>query len=228
MAALVAVETCLLVVLGLLVAGLLRSHADIRVALNLSPDADQRYVPQRPLADPQMGTASDIEGVSPSLEPMRISVDNAAVGTLIAFLSSGCLTCHEFWEALASPEDYPLPDGAAVVIVTQGPSDESIAKVKELVPRSVPVVMSSDAWHSYGVPGAPYFVWVDSATRAIQGVGAATKWASVLKLLNDSLAEAHDGASSRKRVMAEEAELIAAGIYPGDPTLNEPVRLNNE
>ncbi|MDX6482413.1 MAG: hypothetical protein QOE95_184, partial [Gaiellaceae bacterium] len=37
MTILVTVETCLLVVIGLLVAGLLRSHAEIVKALNLDP-----------------------------------------------------------------------------------------------------------------------------------------------------------------------------------------------
>jgi hypothetical protein len=231
MTVLVGTETVLLAALALLVVGLLRSHAEILRHLNLTEDVvenegareagESRYVPQRPLADPRMGVAADITGLT--LEQAAISVsmrDRQFTGTLLAFLSSGCLTCYEFWSALTAPE---LPTGARAVIVTKDHTDESLAKIQELAPRETLVVLSSEAWSNYDVPGAPYFVWVESESGSIQGVGAATQWASVQKLLADSLAEASGASSDEWRDARDEADLIAAGIAPGHPSLNDPV-----
>ena len=172
-----------------------------------------------------MGEARELVGVSPTLEPISFPIDHGERGTLIAFLSSGCLTCYEFWEALDSDKASQMPEGARAVVVTKGPEEESLGKVRELAPRAVPVVMSSEAWNAYGVPGAPYFAWVDASSRSVQGVGAATQWPSVVRLLEDALAEAAQ--SSTRAADADEAELVAAGIIPGDPSLNDPVPIRD-
>ncbi|MDX6449257.1 MAG: hypothetical protein QOD08_1720 [Gaiellaceae bacterium] len=234
MTILVTVETCLLVVIGLLVAGLLRSHAEIVKALNLDPDRDVTepmpaagvYAPNRPIENPTMGRAEDLRGVTPTLAPVVVPVAAAGRGTLVAFLSSGCLTCYEFWDALADDRVHTLPEGARAAIVTKGPDDESVAKVRDLAPPDVPVVMSTETWDAYGVPGAPYFAWVEAASGTVEGVGAATQWASVLRLLEDSLAET-DTADAAASADSDEATLIAAGIYPGDPTLDQPLPVAN-
>ena len=174
-----------------------------------------------------MGRAHQLGGVSPALEPVDFPLDHEGIGTLIAFLSSGCLTCYEFWDALDDEPASQLPEGIRAVVVTKGPDEESVAKIRELSPKAVPVVMSSQAWKAYDVPGAPYFAWVDARSRTVQGVGAATQWPSVLRLLEDALAEGSSGRQRQGVEDGDEAELVAAGIYPGDPSLNDPVAIKD-
>ncbi len=60
------------------------------------------------------------------------------------------------------------------MIVTRGPEREQRSKLRSLAPSEVPVVMSSQAWEDYAVPGSPYFVLVEDG--AIRGEGVATTW----------------------------------------------------
>ena len=108
--------------------------------------------------------------------------------TLLAFLSSGCLGCGAFWEALgARPRS---PAARAWSIVTKDTELESPSKLLELAPDGVPLVMSTEAWDRYEVAGSPYFVLVDGPSGRVAGEGTATSWAQVASLLRDALADA--------------------------------------
>lgn len=238
--ALVVVEACAIALLALLVAGLLRSHAEILRALHelgagIDPDAERDPVfraastpgdaPARNLGEP----ASDLEGTSPRGEQLAIGVVGARHRTLLAFLSSGCLTCHGFWSALDGDAERSLPRDTRVVIVTKGDDAESITRVRKLSPRHVPVMMSSAAWDQYGVPVAPYFVLVDGPSGHVVGEGAAGTWEHVMRLIRESLdddraaAGAPDETRSRGTWAEREAhaddELHRAGIHPGHASL---------
>src|SRR5207249_1185681 len=108
-------------------------------------------------------------------ETVNIAVRATRVNTLLAFLSSGCTTCRSLWEALAEDDGPALPDRSRLVVVTLGPDEESPARLRRMAPAHTPVVMSSDAWHDYRVPGAPYFIWVDGAGRVL-GEGSSRSW----------------------------------------------------
>ena len=103
---------------------------------------------------------------------MSIAVAGTDHLTLLAFLTSGCLTCSVFWDAFADP-GLEVPGDARLVIVTKGERAESPTSVYRLAPDSVPVVMSDDAWEAYDVPVAPFFVLIDGETSAVVGEGAA-------------------------------------------------------
>ena len=45
--------------------------------------------------------------------------------------------------------------------VTKDPAHESPSRLRSLAPQGTPVVMSSAAWNDYGVPAAPYFVYLE-------------------------------------------------------------------
>jgi hypothetical protein len=222
MTALVWLDTFVLALIVLLVAGVLRSHAEIIRTLHAAEhDRETDTGTPRIGSEPTLTTGGDVVGVSPDQEKVRIPVGGSMRPTLLAFLTSGCLTCHGFWHVLGQGPS--LPRGGKAVIVTKGPSEEAVSKGKELSPTGVPVVMSSEAWSSYGVPGAPYFVWVDS-DGVIKGVGTGTSWESIEKLLEDSLDEADEVNRTREE---EYGQLAAAGIYPGHPSLHDPLRLDD-
>jgi hypothetical protein len=210
MTAIVAVETVLLVLLVVLVAGLLRSHAEI--LRRLGP-ADAETLPEPPRVERQGTRAPDLTGITPTGDAVSLSFEGSAHGpTLLAFLTSGCSTCAAFWETLAEPR---LPAGVQTVIVAHGPDRERMAKLRSLAPENVPVVMSSDAWRDYRVPGAPYFVLVDQTVR---GEGVASTWQALSSLVGDAIEDQqHSNGQSRARRIEE--TLAAAGIGPEHPSL---------
>ena len=230
--------------LAVLVAGLLRSHADILRALHTlgitedelgehdhDNDNDSSFKTQPGVPQPRgvEGAAHDISGVTPAGNAARAAVVATRHTTLLAFLSSGCLTCRDFWDAFSRKLDLPGTD-TRLVIVTQGPDAESAATVASLAPDSHTVLMSSDAWTDYGIPVSPYFLLVDGPSGEIIGEGAASTWDSVNGLLEQALADtgrtrqATSTKVSRSRGSAREADtdaaLSSAGIEPGDPRLH--------
>jgi hypothetical protein len=203
MVILVVIEAVAILLLGLLVCGLLRSHAEILRALHgLGADLDPAGAagvaggtmgngghgapPASPLSLSSR-TASDVAGVTVSGEPVAIGVDGARQSTLLAFLTSGCTTCAGFWEAFGDGAGLTVPGGARLVVVTKGPEAESQSRVRDLAPADVPVVMSSEAWTDYDVLVAPYFVYVEGGSGRVLGEGAGQTWAQVVSLWSQAL-----------------------------------------
>jgi hypothetical protein len=157
-----------------------------------------------------------------------VAVDNSDRLTLLGFLSSGCQSCAGFWEALQQPDQLGLPDGTRIVIVTKGPELEITPQVKALTSGQVPVLMSTEAWHDYEVPGSPFFVLVDGATGQKIGQGVAAQIAQLVDLVRRAQSERRPGVSrpapepgldGPAREVANDDALRAAGILPGDPSL---------
>jgi hypothetical protein len=222
MVALVVVETVLLVLLLVLVAGLLRSHAEI--LRRLGPAGDGADIPQPESRVPR-GTEADVRapaltGTTLEGDAVSLAFDVPGAPTLLAFLTSGCSTCAGFWATLAEPR---LPAGVQTLIVTRGTDREQPAKLRELAPAAIPVVMSSQAWADYRVPGAPYFVLVDGG---IMGEGVATTWTALASLVSDAVADEREaepgaggGPSAHRRSRAIDATFAAAGIGNDHPSL---------
>ncbi|MGI9578578.1 MAG: TlpA family protein disulfide reductase [Microthrixaceae bacterium] len=226
--------------LAILVISLLRSHAEILRVLNdagvnLDPSAgapndggspvDGRTAEGVPQPADALGrTAPDIAGPTPKGDAIVMSMSLGHTPTLVAFLSTGCLTCRGFWEDMAPP-DAGTPEGTRTVIVTQGEEVETPSSVAELAPADIPVVMSTDAWEAYGIPVAPYFVLVENGE--VVGEGAAASWDQVRDLLERSRRDAAAAAGrkhSRRDLIGGnrnriDDELREAGIAPGDPSL---------
>lgn len=228
MAVLVVLLATVVALLGVLVAGLLRSHAEILRALHelgvgLDPDALPASTAAEPRLAPRPGRpAADIAGVTPSGDAVSISVVGASHPTLLAFLTSGCSTCAGFWSAFADRRRR-VPGDARLVAVTKGPEGDSPGRLTKFTPPDVPVVMSTEAWDAYDVPVAPYFVYVDGPTGAIVGEGASATWEHLCSMLEQALVDAGMATGHRRRG-ARRTDLVddtlrQAGIEPGDPSL---------
>ena len=167
--------------------------------------------------------AFDIMGTSLDDEVMKVGVAGARNDTLLAFLTSGCLTCIGFWDTFRGTRRLAVPGGARLVIVTKDPVEESPSRLAELVPTAHTVVMSSAAWEQYGVPVAPYFVYVDGQAGTVIAGGGASDWDQVTDLWSKAVTKAgRDGrtrAGGRARAERTDSELARAGIQPGDPSL---------
>lgn len=223
MTVLVAAETLLLILLAVVVVALLRSHAEILRRLE-SRTGTESLDPTLPLPRSRDGglAASDLAGTSLAGEAIQIGLMAGGPSTLIAFLSSGCLTCHRFWESFGSAQQPAVPGGGRLVIVTRDSSHESPSRLRELAPAGVPLVMSSGAWERYEVPTSPYFVYVDGPSGTIHGEGAASGWDQVVSLLRDSLDDAAHApeCSGPDRGERVEDDLRQAGIVSGHPSLH--------
>ncbi len=234
MVAIVSVETLLLVLLVVLVAGLLRSHAEI--LRRLGPDGDDATalasratgsVPAPRPRDLEARPAPVLSGATPAGDAVMLDfAGGSGTLTLLAFLTTGCTTCAGFWATLSEPR---LPAGVDTVIITRGSERERPVRVRELAPPTIPVVMSSQAWSDYSVPGAPYFVLV---ARTVLGEGVATTWPALASLVSDAIAEERDGLAATGGALAVHEPAGAArarridetladgGIGPGHPSLH--------
>ena len=244
MTVLVVAESLALVLLATLVVSLLRSHAEILRALHdlgISLDPSSSGGPavfdvRRPQGadtavagptDPKpgpLGEAFDLMGRTPDGEVVALAVASAEEPTLLAFLSSGCRTCHEFWDVLGRGETVDLRGrDVHVVAVTRGFGDESPAEVAGLTTRSLTTLMTTEAFEDYGVPVAPYFVLVDAGR--VVGEGAASSWVQLRGLLSKAVADGAHGRtrrdllSGRLRNARVDRELSAAGIGPDHASL---------
>ncbi len=242
MTALVVGLTFAVLLLGVLVAGLLRSHAEILRSLHELGAGREDTAPRGPVDVPfevrsgvvgpgsSMGIAApDLVGVTPSEEAVLVSMSTRGSDTLLAFLSSGCLTCFTFWDAFAPGRDLGLPADTRLVVVTKGREMESQSAIRDLASPGVPVVMSTQAWDDYGVPGSPYFVHVDGAAGRVAGEGSATAWEQVVRLVREATEDRaltlrqtgddEDRGDGAHREARADRELLRAGITPGHDSL---------
>lgn len=247
MVALVVGLVVVVLLLSLLVAGLLRSHADILRALHslgagvgdpaLDPGAPGQGgagptpVTIGPPLPPERnaGGAPTVAGVTPTGEALALPVGSSGGLTLLAFLSSGCTSCAAFWQALAGGALAGLPPGIGVLVVTKGPELEAPPEVAARAGRAR-VVMSTEAWSDYEVPGSPFFALVDGATGRRTGEGVANHVPQLVELVRRATAEgdAAPGAPRRdhrqreggpERERSNDRALREAGVMPGDPSL---------
>jgi hypothetical protein len=264
--AVVVAEGIALVLLGVLVLGLLRSHALILRALHelgaglelekqsagtTHSDLRLQHAPsQREPSNfaegvvangrPATTRAHDIVGTTLAGASGSVTVDRGR--TLLAFLTSGCSVCQTFWDHFAAGAT-DVPGNGGLAVVAKGPEEESPSALRGLAGKDLPVVQSSAAWTDYGIPGSPYFVYVEDGV--ITGEGSATTWPQVRDLMAQAVADSGEARRSAGRtgpgaligdalgrderdsagkdsVPRIDAELIAAGIRPGDPSLYEP------
>ena len=241
MTVLVATETLLLVLLALLVVGLLRSHAEILRRLEELSGArapDIRMTPAPEEADIPLSERIDVAGETPFGEAVNVAVAPGRGRTLLAFLSSGCLSCDVLWSGLHHDATGGLPVPARIVVVTKDEDEESPARLRELAPDDVSVIMSTAAWNRFRVAGSPYFILVEPDGQ-IAGEGTATSWEQLGSLLGDATkdaeplvhlpeADGHSGIPNGNgvaRLDRADAELEQAGIGPGHPSLYSPEAL---
>lgn len=231
MLALVIVEGIVILLLTVLVAGLLRSHAEILRTLDrlgagdgvpATGGGDVRLGPTRRATEKvalQAITGQTIDG-----QFRTIALSGSRGYVLAAFLSSGCSTCKPFWSSFDDERDLPHPD-IRPVIVTKGANEESTSELRRLAPRDIPVVLSSAAWDAFRVPGTPYFQLIDAADGSVLGEGSASSWSRLLEMIRRSIGDSGDAPqNSLRRTTAErlvdsDEELRQAGIAPGDETL---------
>jgi hypothetical protein len=251
MTAVVAVETVVLALLCVLVAGLLRGYASVLQRLHALDGGGAGWAggtdqppPFRTIADipeparvgiegrDEWQPAHDIDGVTMTGEIVSARTVGVPRDTVLAFLSSGCEGCVGFWHELAEGLDTALPADSRLLVVTKSATDESPAALAALCPPGIDLVMSSQAWSDYAVPGSPYIVVADGRTGRVKGEGSGTSFSQIGGLISQASADGSRSsrasangaliskpAADRERESDVDRALLAAGIGPGDPSL---------
>ena len=237
MSVVVALLAVVVALLAVLVAGLLRTNAEVLRALDrLGAGLDEeegvtRRTGPQPAAGARTGRAGvDLSGGTLDGGARVVRTVDVEHDTLLLFLSSGCLTCRTFWDAMREAGGLGLPSRIRIVAVTKDLDEESPSALAELVPRhGASVVMSSAAWADYAVPGSPYAVLVEGRSGRVVGEGTGTTWEQVANLMAQAtgdLAWVGDDTPRTKKARRDmsverdtDAELLRAGITPGDPSL---------
>ncbi|GAC1590815.1 MAG: hypothetical protein NVS3B21_08740 [Acidimicrobiales bacterium] len=235
MLALLVLEAAAIGLLGLLVAGLLRSHAEIlRQLHHLGAGLESLPMPGRAtpvaMAAPSGDApgATSIVGTTPAGESVSVALDRPGELTLMLFLSSGCGSCQPLWDGLRSGSHARALPGVRVVVVARDPQEESPSLLGGLGPPDVPVVLSSTAWDGFAVPGSPYAVLVEGTSSTVLGSGVATRWDQLGSLVGQHLGDVNalrgspssGGLDGQGREHRADEELRAAGIGPGHPSLH--------
>jgi hypothetical protein len=242
MIALVVLDTVLVLVLAVLVAGLLRGYATVLNRLHQldsggAPAAGPPFQTVASVPEPdahriqgrqEWAPAHDVAGVSLHGEIVSARTVGVEHDTVLAFLSSTCEGCTGFWHELARPEVLAFPDGTRLLVVTKGPEAESPPALAELCPPGVDVVMSSEAWTEFEVPGSPYVVITDGRTGRIKGEGSGTSFSQIGGLIQQATQDSQPlkrfakPPADREREEDVDRVLLSAGIGPSDPSLYQP------
>lgn len=243
MIALLVLETVVLAVLCVLVAGLLRGYASVLRRLQELDGGGSAPAAGNPppfrtangIVEPahqiegrdDWAESHDVDGVTLRGEIVSVRTVGVPQDTIIAFLSASCEGCTGFWHELAEPGSWTTPEGSRLLVVTKGPEEESPSVLSQLCPPGVDLVMSSAAWVDFAVPGSPYVVVADGRTGRVKGEGSGTSFSQVGGLIRQSVADSRHPAmaagtkpdSDRRRERDVDRILLSAGIGPNDASL---------
>lgn len=224
--------------LGVLVVGLLRSHAEVlkrldRLGVRLDdPELHQHETTlavRAAVSGSVDSVSQDVVGTTPEGDTVSVSPGLGEDPTLLAFLSTNCSSCTNFWEGFDAPVSVIGRTRFRVAVVTLGPDEESPTRAAGLRRGSVDVLMSSQAWDDYSVPGAPYFVLVAPDGGGVVGEGTASTFAALEEFLTDAGNDRDwDRSRLRDRTDADREKMVdrdlrSAGLEPNDPRLyHEP------
>jgi hypothetical protein len=224
MDALIVIEAIVIALLVVLVAGLLRSHAEILRQLHALGGGEHQtetFVPPPRRSGLGPTPIGSLIGSTPDGGTASVALTGSRGYSLLAFLSTTCTSCQPFWQGLSDDLNF---SGARPIVVTKDPGEESPADITRMAAGKVTTVMSSDAWDAFKVPATPYFALVDNANAAVVGEGSAANWGRVGEMVSRAISDhshpLHISTSARKADVDE--ELKEAGIEPGDQRLYKP------
>ena len=136
-----------------------------------------RRPPRRPSRPepPVVGlAATDLRGTTPAGSPLEVVLGDRRL--VLLFLTSSCYGCQLIWAGFGARNaaGQGRDGGDAIVLVTPDSSTESAKAVARVAPEGMVVLMSSEAWHAYGVTAAPWCVVVAGGMIASAGPAPAS------------------------------------------------------
>lgn len=128
------------------------------------------------------GDAVDVRGVDPEGEPTVVPLTATDQPTLLAFLSTTCSICVGLWERLLAGELGDEVGDVLPVVVTKDAGLEDVDRIRQLSSAALPVVLSSEAWDDYEVPGSPYVMVVSAAPGSVATEGSVATWEDLVHM----------------------------------------------
>jgi hypothetical protein len=222
--ALIVIEAIVIGLLVVLVAGLLRSHAEILRQLHALGGGEhptETFIPPPRRNGLGPSPMANLSGPTPEGGIASVALSGSRGYSLLAFLSTTCTSCQPFWQGLSGELSL---SGARPIVVTKGPTEESPGEIARISTGKVTTLMSTEAWDAFKVPATPYFALVDNVNASVVGEGSAANWGRVGDMVSRAISDhahpLHRSTSARKADVDE--ELKQAGIEPGDPRLDRP------
>jgi hypothetical protein len=152
--------------------------------------AGLRPIPSASSTEWSRRRATDVVGTSPEGRQLEVRLADVGPQVLLAFLSTHCNGCDEFWAGMSDVAAQDLPASVSTVVVTRGPDSVDPAEVGRLASGSkVPVVMSDQAWVDFQVMGYPLFILVDAAQRCVIGESVGFGWTDIVAMVRSAGAE---------------------------------------
>jgi len=151
------------------------------VASTTSPVEAPGPAPVAASPEPE-GDAVDVRGADPEGEPTTVPLEATGQPTLLAFLSTTCGICIGLWERLLAGELDAEAPGVVPVVVTKDAALEDVDRIRELASAELPVVLSSEAWDDYEVPGSPYVMVVSAAPGSVATEGSVATWDDLVRM----------------------------------------------
>jgi len=129
--------------------------------------------------------------VSPEGRRLEVRLADCGPLVLLAFLTTHCDGCDEFWSGTGDPVVGTLPTSVSTVVVTKGPETVDPDEVARVASGrgDVPVIMSDEAWADYQVMGYPFFVLVDATDRCVVGETVGFGWADIADMIHSAIGE---------------------------------------
>ena len=185
--------------------------------------------------------ATDVVGTALDGTPARVEVTGEGRRTLLAFLSSGCSVCRDFWDELSSGEA-DVPGQARLAVVTQGPQEESVTRLRQLAGPRLEVVAVARGLERLRRARLPLLRVRRGRRRHRRGLldhlGAGARPDGAGRRRHRAPAPPRAAPARRRRRRRRPAgsatgttrddparidrELLGAGIHPGHPSLYEP------
>ncbi len=145
------------------------------------PAPQPSTAPVPPAPEPE-GDAVDVRGADPEGEPTLIPLEATEQPTVLAFLSTSCGICVGLWERMRQGELGAEVPGVTPVVVLKDAAHEDLERVRALASGQLPVVLSSEAWDDYEVPGSPYVMVVSSAPGSVVSEGSVAGWSDLVSM----------------------------------------------
>lgn len=141
-----------------------------------------------PAPEPE-GDAVDVRGTDVEGEPTVVPLEATDRPTLLAFLSTSCGICVGLWERLRAGELQSEAPAVVPVVVTKDAPLEDVERIGQLADPALPVVLSSEAWDDYEVPGSPYVMVVSAAPGSVVTEGSVATWEDLVRLARSATAD---------------------------------------
>ena len=121
-------------------------------------------------APPGSPAVRELSGTTPSGAPVQVVLGSGR--TVLLFLTSSCYGCRPLWDGPGRTGATVRPHRSPRARDPQPVDGERTGCRRPGAPDGTEVLMSSEAWHAFGVTAAPWFVVVADGIRRDRGCRA--------------------------------------------------------